>query len=177
MNRWFSFLWMSSFCQIACRGVSHTPESVHVDKLAHLGVCDTPLHWLFADIHISFYGAMLCPGYVLCGTDAQESCHAGQSGFSVVQWNWWPCCLLCPPRRYPTGQGRFVWCLPNRVPVLHWWQVRGCVSGARHSIIASFRLFRILWWWAAYRVIPGRCICGQFPAWTASIWCRAAGQS
>ena len=42
---------MSSFCQIACRGVSHTPESVHVDKLAHLGVCDTPLHWLFADIH------------------------------------------------------------------------------------------------------------------------------
>ena len=42
---------MSSFCQIVCRGVSHTPESVHVDKLAHLGVCNTPLHWLFADIH------------------------------------------------------------------------------------------------------------------------------
>ena len=43
---------MSSFCQIGCRGVSHTPESVHVDKLAHPGVCDTPLHWLFADIQL-----------------------------------------------------------------------------------------------------------------------------
>ncbi len=32
-------------------GVSHTPENVHVDKLAHLDVCNTPLHWLFADIH------------------------------------------------------------------------------------------------------------------------------
>ena len=26
------------------RGVSHTPESIHVDKLVYLGVCDTPLH-------------------------------------------------------------------------------------------------------------------------------------
>ncbi|WP_262501256.1 hypothetical protein [Phocaeicola salanitronis] len=41
---------MSSFYQIGCRGVSHTPENVHVDKLVHPGVCDTPLHWLFADI-------------------------------------------------------------------------------------------------------------------------------
>jgi len=38
--------------QSTCRGVSHTPESVHVDKLAHPGVYDTPLHWLFADIQI-----------------------------------------------------------------------------------------------------------------------------
>ena len=41
-------------CQIACRGVSHTPESVHVDKLVHPGVCDTPLHWLFAVFNIIF---------------------------------------------------------------------------------------------------------------------------
>ena len=26
------------------RGVSHTPESIHVDKLVYPGVCDTPLH-------------------------------------------------------------------------------------------------------------------------------------
>ncbi len=37
---------------IGCRGVSHTPENVHVDKLVHPGVCDTPLHWLFADIQL-----------------------------------------------------------------------------------------------------------------------------
>ncbi|ADY35858.1 hypothetical protein Bacsa_1285 [Phocaeicola salanitronis DSM 18170] len=43
---------MPASCQSTCRGVSHTPESVHVDKLAHPGVCDTPLHWLFADIQI-----------------------------------------------------------------------------------------------------------------------------
>ena len=43
---------MSAFHQIGCRGVSHTPENVHVDKLVHPGVCDTPLHWLFADIQL-----------------------------------------------------------------------------------------------------------------------------
>jgi hypothetical protein len=26
------------------RGVSHTPKSIHVDKLVYPGVCDTPLH-------------------------------------------------------------------------------------------------------------------------------------
>ncbi len=26
------------------RGVSHTPESIHVDKLVYPGVCDMPLH-------------------------------------------------------------------------------------------------------------------------------------
>ena len=25
------------------RGVSHTPENIHVDKRVHSGVCDTPL--------------------------------------------------------------------------------------------------------------------------------------
>ncbi|WP_277235339.1 hypothetical protein [Phocaeicola salanitronis] len=37
---------MFSFCQIDCRGVSHTPESVHVNKWVYPGVCDTPLHGL-----------------------------------------------------------------------------------------------------------------------------------
>ncbi len=40
--------------QITCRGVSHTPENIHVDKRVHSGVCDTPLHWLFEDIHLFF---------------------------------------------------------------------------------------------------------------------------
>ena len=43
---------MSAFHQITCRGVSHTPENIHVDKRVHSGVCDTPLRWLFADIHL-----------------------------------------------------------------------------------------------------------------------------
>ena len=34
---------------INCRGVLHTPENIHVDSLTHPGVCDTPLHGMFAE--------------------------------------------------------------------------------------------------------------------------------
>ena len=51
VSRRKNLICVSSFCPIACRGVSHTPESVHVDKLVHLGVCDTPLQGLFVELN------------------------------------------------------------------------------------------------------------------------------
>ena len=31
------------------------PENIHVDQLAHSGVCDTPLQEMFTDIQFLFY--------------------------------------------------------------------------------------------------------------------------
>ena len=42
---------MSAFHQITCRGVSHMPECTRLSTWMFSGVCDTPLRWLFADIH------------------------------------------------------------------------------------------------------------------------------
>ena len=41
----------AAFHQITCRGVSHTPECTRLSTWMFSGVCDTPLHWLFEDIH------------------------------------------------------------------------------------------------------------------------------
>ena len=42
------------------RGVSHTPENIHVDKRVHSGVCDTPLQviwWNAAPLQVIWWNA------------------------------------------------------------------------------------------------------------------------
>ena len=51
---------MSSFCQIACRGVSHTPESVHVGKLVHPGVCDYAIRPYIGYLRYTQCGKKMC---------------------------------------------------------------------------------------------------------------------
>ena len=54
--RWFFFRFVfieyPHFAQLAVGAYCIRLENIHVDKCVHSGVCDTPLHGLFADIHI-----------------------------------------------------------------------------------------------------------------------------
>ncbi|OUO52773.1 hypothetical protein B5F78_12195 [Bacteroides sp. An279] len=48
----FVFIEYPHFAQLAVGAYCIRLENIHVDKCVHSGVCDTPLHGLFADIHI-----------------------------------------------------------------------------------------------------------------------------